>query len=291
MTPLMTPQAQPTIWLLNGPVLALYLAGVAMVFLLCAANDRICSSSKKETPMPLAMIVLLTSVSNLLGVASLSLAANALSTATRLSMMALPLLLLVEHYGMIMYRAPQERASAASRLGGSAAGLAIGAWMFLRGAAIAEPVSRVAVPGDVRTIPLTELLKNEANWSVSLKLVVFYVVSVTIFFGLHALLKKASEKLLACPIEKRRGRTAIAAILAFALNFMGVVTLMLLGQSADAQIRLAMVGFPLFLIAESYVKLLRAEPQNRSSHWTGLIGSSGGIVLASFFLLRGAPLH
>jgi hypothetical protein len=45
------------------------------------------------------------------------------------------------------------------------------------------------------------------------------------------------------------------------------------------------------LIAESYAKLLRAEPQNRPFLWTGLIGSSGGIALASFLLLRGAPFH
>jgi peptidoglycan/LPS O-acetylase OafA/YrhL len=163
--------------------------------------------------------------------------------------------------------------------------------MFMRNAVTAEPVARVTVPGDVRTIPLTELLRNEGTWSVSLKLVVFYLISVAIFFGVHALLKRATAKLLACPEDKRKQRTAVAALLAFALNFMGVVTLTLMGKSADAQIRLAMVGFPLFLIAESYVKLLRAEPQNRPAHWIGLISSAGGMVLASFFLLRGAPLH
>ena len=287
----MTPLAQPTIWLVNGPVLVLYLAAGALAYLLCAANDRICSASKKEKPMPPALIVLLTSVSNFLGVASLALLAGALSTPTRLSMLALPLLLVLEHYGMMMYRAPRERATAASTMGGSVAGLVIGAWAFMRNAATAEPVSRATVPGDVRTIPLSELLHNDGSWSVSLKLVVFYVVSVAIFFGLHALLKRAAEKLLQCPAEKRKSRTAIAAVIAFGLNFLGVVALMLMAKSFDAQIRLAMVGFPLFLIAESYAKLLRAEPQKRASHWSGLIGSSGGMALASFFLLRGAPLH
>ncbi len=72
---------------------------------------------------------------------------------------------------------------------------------------------------------------------------------------------------------------------------MGVAALIFMANSSDVQTRLAMVGFPLFLIVESYVKLLRAEPQNRPSHWTGLIGSSGGMAVACFFLLRGAPLH
>jgi hypothetical protein len=283
--------SQPTIWLVNGPILALYLAAGAIVYLLSAANDRICSSSQKETPMPPAMIALLTSVSNLLGVATLVLLANALSTATRLSMLVLPLLLLLEHYGMIMYRAPRERVIPASTLGGSVAGLAIGAWMFMRNTAVAEPISRVTIPGNVRTIPLDELLRNEGSWSVSLKLVVFYIVSCVIFFGLHALIKRASGKMLDCPADKRKQRTALAALLAFALNFMGVVTLILMGRSSDAQIRLAMVAFPLFLIAESYVKLMREKPQNRPTYWPGLIGSAGGMALASFFLLRGAPLH
>jgi uncharacterized membrane protein YkvI len=161
----------------------------------------------------------------------------------------------------------------------------------MRNTATAEAVSRVAVRGDVPTVPLSELLKNQGSWAVSLKLVVFYLVSVAIFFSVHALLKKTSQKLLACPAEKRSRMTALTTVLAFALNFLGVAALIFMANSSDVQTRLAMVGFPLFLIVEAYAKLLRAEPQNRPSHWTGLIGSSGGMVLASFFLLRGAPLH
>jgi hypothetical protein len=283
--------SQPTIWLVNGPILILYLAAGAIVYLLCSANDRICSASKKESPMPPAMVVLLTLVSNLLGVATLVLLANALSSATRLSMLALPLLLLLEHYGMIMYRAPRERGTAAATLGGSAMGLAIGAWLFMRNAVTTEPVARPIIAGDVRTVPLAQLLRNEGSWAVSLKLVVFYVVSLAIFFGVHALLKRSAEKLLDCPEEKRKQRTALAGLLAFALNFLGVVTLILIAKSSDAQVRLLMVGFPLFLIAESYTKQLRAEPRSRASNWAGLIGSSAGMLLAGFFLLRGAPLH
>jgi hypothetical protein len=52
-----------------------------------------------------------------------------------------------------------------------------------------------------------------------------------------------------------------------------------------------MVGFPLFLIFEAYVKLLKTEPRNRPSHWTGLVGSMSGMILAGFFLMKGAPLR
>jgi hypothetical protein len=282
---------QPTIWLINGREIALYLAAAAIAYLLCKAHDRICSSSSKEEPMPPAMIVALTSVSNFLGVASLVLLADALSSSTRLSMLAFPLVLLIEHYGVMMYRSPKERVTPASTLVGSVAGIAIGAWLLMRNAVTTEPVSHVTVPGNVRTIPLSEMLKNEGSWSVSLQLVVFYALSVAIFFGVHALLKKTSQRLLDCPAEKRRPRAAILSLLAFGLNFLGVAALVFAAKSLDAQVRLAMVGFPLFLITESYTKHLRAEPANRASNWAGLIGSSGGMVLASFFLLRGAPLH
>ncbi|HEX4047978.1 MAG TPA: hypothetical protein VH309_09100 [Elusimicrobiota bacterium] len=282
---------QPTIWLVTGPIVFLYLAAAAMVYLLREANDRICSTASKEEAMSPAVIVLLTLVTNLLCVATLVLASNALSSSLRFSMLALPLILLVERYGMIVLREPARRGAAIAGLGGSVAGLAVGAWMFMRGVTAAEPIARVTIPGDVRTLSLTELARNGGDWSVSLKLVTFYAIAVTIFFGLHALLKRAAKSLLSCPPEARRMRTLLAVLIAFALNFLGVVTVVLMAKSSDVQTRLAMVGFPLFLIVESYAKLLRAEPQNRPSHWTGLIGSSVGMALACFLLLRGAPLY
>jgi hypothetical protein len=287
----MTPSQQPTIWLVNGPILLLYVAAAVMFVLLRSANDRICSASSKEKPMPPAVIAALTFVSNLLGAASLVMLANALSSPTRLSMLALPLVLLVELYGRAIRREPENRLANGTALAGSVAGLVTGAWLFMRNAATADPLSHAAVPGDVPTIPLSELMRNERNWAVSVKLVVFYVISMAIFFSLHALLKAAAKKLMDCPAEKLKRRTALATLLAFALNFAGVAALIFMAKSSDVQTRLAMVGFPLFLISESYTKLLRAEPQNRPFLWTGLIGSSSGILLASFFLLRGAPLH
>jgi hypothetical protein len=281
---------QPTIWLVDGPILLLYVAAAALVFLVREANDRILSSSPKEAPMSPLVIALLALVSNLLCVASLAALANALSSATRLSMLALPLFLLIERYGARLYRRPRDR-SAAAAPGGALLGLAAGARLFMRRSATAEPLARVKVAGDVRTVPFTQLLRNEGSWGIGLKLAVIYGISLTIFFGLHALLKRAAPRLLDCPPERRGRRAALATALAFALNFAGVAVLILAAKSSDVQTRLAMVGFPLFLIAESYTKLLRAEPQNRPSHWTGLVGSSGGMIVAAYFLLRGAPLH
>ncbi|MFI5362585.1 MAG: hypothetical protein ACHQ49_11500 [Elusimicrobiota bacterium] len=277
--------------MLSGPVLVLYVAAAAIAFVLLEANDRISAASGKEKALPPALIALLTFVSNLLGVVSLVLLANRMSTGARLTMLGVPLLLVVERYGLILWREPQKRGAAAAGFAGSVAGLFAGAVLFLRHAASAEPVAHVSVPGDVPTMALSSMMENRGGWSVSLKLIVFYVVSIAIFFALHAVVKNAALRLTNCPEDKRRQRSALATLLAFALNFGGVAVLIALTNSADVQARLAMVGVPLFLIAESYVKLLRDEPQNRPSYWSGLIGSGGGMILAAFFLLRGAPLH
>ncbi len=136
---------QPTIWLVNPPILFLYVAAVAMVLLLRSANDRICSSSSKEKPMPPVVIVALTLVSNLLGVASLVLLANALSSPTRWSMLALPLLVLIVRYGRIIYREPKKRPASATALAGSTAGLVTGGWLFMRNIVTTEPIASVAI--------------------------------------------------------------------------------------------------------------------------------------------------
>ena len=282
---------QPTIWLLNGPLLLLYVAATALVVLLSEANTRVYSASSKDKPMPPAVIVVLTLASNLLCVASLVLLADALSSTTRLSMLLLPLLMLFERYVRTVRREPQKKNESAYALIGSVAGLLIGAGLFMSKAVTTEPFSRVTLPPDVATVPVAEVLRDGGNWAISLKLVLFYVVSMTIFVGLHSLIQMAARKLMACAPEKLKQRAAISSLIAFTLNFMGVVALVLIARSSDVQLRLAMVGFPLFLIAESYTRVLRSEPENRPSNWTGLIGSSSGMVLATFFLLRGAPLH
>ena len=283
---------QPTIWMVSGPVLVLYVAAVGMVLLLRAANDKLCAARSKRKAVPPAAAFLLALVLNFLGVVILVLLASALSVATRLSMLALPLLLLVERYGMKIRRGdPRQRRVPALALAGSVAGLLMGAFFFMRAATTSEPVARVAVPGDVRTMGLSEVSGSAANWSVSLELAVFYLVSVAIFSGLHAVVRRTAQKLSARLSRRGRVGDALAGVLAFALNFMGVVALVHMAASCGVQTRLAMVGFPLFLVAESYVKLLYAEPGSRGSHWIGLLCSCGGMVSGTFFLLRGAPLH
>jgi hypothetical protein len=281
----------PTLWLISGPILCLYIAAAAATLVLRVINERAYTAPSQDKPMPPAIIALITFVSNFLIVASLVLLGNALSSATRLSMLAVPLILLGERYVRIIIKEPEKRYASAYALGGSVAGLLAGAWTFMRQVSADDALAHAILAPDVATVPVQELIKNQGNWAVSLQLVAFYVIAIAIFVSLHSLLQMAAKKIMNVPQEKFKERTALAALLAFVLNFMGVVVLILIAQSSNVQLRLAMVGFPLFLIAESYARVLRSEPENRPSNWTGLIGSGGGMVLASFFLLRGAPLH
>jgi len=279
----------PAIWLIDGPVLFLYVAAVALVFAVREVNDRICTASSREKPVPPAAVLLLTGVSNLLAVATLVLCAHGLDAAPRLSMLAFPGAVLLDRYGRLIYRAPSRKRDPVSGLAGSLAGLAAGAWLFMRTSG-PEQVVRATVSGNVQTVPFTEAMAHDAPWAVSLKLAGFYLLSLAIFFGIHVLLKRTGPKLLGDG-RRRAGGAVQAVVLAFALNFLGVAALVLAANASDVQARLAMVGFPLFLIVEAYVKLLKTETARRPSHWSGLAGSAGGMVLAGWFLLRGAPLR
>ncbi len=280
-----------TIWLVTGPIMVLYLAAGTIVFLLCEINDRICSVTDAKTAQPSAVTALLSFVSNLLGVASLILLATALDSPTRLSMIIFPFCVLFLRYGNIIERQPLLRAPPAAALGGSASGILLGAWLFMRHGVIHEPVTRVPIPGNVQTIPVQELIHRPGDWSVSLNLVFFYLVSLAIFFLLHAMLKKSAPKQLSVPEEKRKEHTFIAVCTAFCLNFLGVVILVLLARYCHLQLRLAMVLFPLALIGESYWVLMRADPRQKSAHWTGFIGTSLGMLVGMLLLMRDMPLH
>jgi hypothetical protein len=280
----------PTLWFLNGPLLLLYVIEGLLVYVLCVINDRVVHSPRRQKPLSPAVIAALALVSQLLGVVTFVALANALSGATHLGMLGLPLLILFNRYLRVIRKAPRRWQAPAGALAGSVAGLGSGAWLFMRNATGAEPIGHVVLPGTVHTLRISEVMASR-DWTISLQLVLFYVIALAIFFCLHAVLKRSSLKLMAVPESQRKKRTAWTILIAFATNFLGVVLLVWLADRADIQARLAMVGLPLLLILEAYVKLLRSQPRNRPSHWSGLIGSSAGMVIATFFLLRGAPLH
>ncbi len=281
----------PTIWLVNGPLLLLYALAPTLTYLLCAANDLVGVGATAERRQPPLVIALFALVTQFFAVGTLVAAGNALSTAVRFSMLALPAAMIAERYLAAALRKSGDRAAAAPALGGALAGLALGAALFMRHAVRAEPITTPMVPGSVRTLPISEMLKGGANWAISLDLMLFYGISLAIFFCLHKLLRRTSSRILDVRRQNPWLGTLLALGFAFLLNFLGVVSLLLSANLSSVGIRQAMVFFPLLLVVESYWGLLRDERRNRRAHLTGLLGSASGMAAAVLLLMRGAPLH
>ena len=277
----MEQNALPTVWAVSGPVVLLFIVAAAILLAVREANLRfgVIPSAADDKPLHPLLITGLTLVANLIGVATLVLIGRKFHTGTRLSMLILPILLVLERFLRLLWADRKRTTTYLSGMIGSVAGIVLGGWLLMRGAA-ADTLTKVAVSGEVKTVPLLEAIERDGTWSISLNLLVFYVVSLSIFFGLHALITRSGP------------RKALPALLvSFIANFAGGALLIYLAQLAAVQPRLLMVGVPLFLIVEAYSKLLRAEPQNRPANWSGLVGSSGGMAAVAFLLLKGAPLH
>jgi|GEM_PF-2420601 len=281
----------PTIWLVNGAVLFLFALAPTLALFLCAANDRICVGSAATSRQPPFVIALFALVTQFLGVGTLVAAGNALSTTTRYSMLVLPLALIGQRYVAASLRKIADRESAGPALAGCLAGLALGAVLFMRHAVRTEPITTPLLPGNVRTLPVSQLLDSGTSWAISLDLLLFYCVALAIFFSLHKLLRMASPRVLAVRPRTPWVGATLAGVLAFVLNFLGVVVLVGSANISSVEPRQAMVFFPLLLIVESYSRLMREEPKNRRSHLIGLVGSVCGMAAAVFLLMRDVRLH
>lgn len=280
---------------LSGYILFLYAAAVAIFYAVMIGNVRMIegrpAADNRRTGWAAALIFLITLGSNLIGAATVALLSKVFAIPSRQSMVAAPLVLLLERHIRLAIASPKDRRNHAFALAGAAAGMLAGAAVFLLADVPQETFKRALIPGDVVTMPVSDALQNPESWSISIQLVVFYCVSLAIFEFAHFYLKRLSGSMSGGLREGSPRETGIALASAVALNFLGVAALVLLGRSAQVQIRQAMVLLPLFLIMESYMKLLRADAVNRRSYITGLAGSALGLAGAGFLLLRHAPIH
>lgn len=137
---------------------------------------------------------------------------------------------------------------------------------------------------------LISKLKQPALWTVSVQLLILYVISVAIFFAAHAVHKKVEIALKDRVAKGEKGSSAGIFLLATALNFFGVMALIFITTKTGENIRMAMVGVPLFLIIEQHVRALRNAPQERRIHLLGLTGVAVGIVGGVAALMPNAPL-
>ena len=116
---------------------------------------------------------------------------------------------------------------------------------------------------------LISKLKQPALWTISVQLMILYVVSVAIFFAANAVLNKAEIALKDRVAKGEAGASAGIFGLATALNFLGVVALVFITKKTGENIRMAMVLLPLFLIVEQHVRALRNAPRNAGLSFSG----------------------
>lgn len=133
-------------------------------------------------------------------------------------------------------------------------------------------------------------LKQPSLWTISVQLLVLYVVSVAVFFGLHEIAKKAEGVLKERVAKGETGPCAGYLLLTAALNFAGVLAVVLVTKKTGENIRMAMIGVPLFLIAEQHVRALRNHPEERRLQLLGLAGVIAGIGAGVAALMPHAPL-
>lgn len=290
-----TQPSQHYILNLSGYALFLYAAAVAIFYVVMMGNVRMIEdrsgTGDTRKGWAAAIIVLVTSASNFIAAATVALLGKMFAIPTRHTMVAVPLLLLVERHLRLAIASPKGRRTQAFAVAGAAAGMAAGAAVFLGSDVAQKTIARALIPGDVVTMPVADALQDPSSWTISIQLVVFYCLSLAIFEGVYYLLKLASKSMAEGLRAGRSRETALAFSSAVALNFLGVAALVLLGRSVQVQIRQAMVLLPLFVITEAYVRVLRSGAVDRRSCLVRLTGSSLGLAGAGFLLLRHAPIH
>ncbi len=133
-------------------------------------------------------------------------------------------------------------------------------------------------------------LKQPSLWTVSVQLMILYVVSVAVFFAIHAVHKKAEIALKDRVAKGEAGPSAGVLLLAAILNAVGVAAVVFVTKKTGENIRMAIIGVPLFLIVEQHVRALREHPLERRVQLLGLAGVVLGIAAGVAVLMPHAPL-
>jgi hypothetical protein len=280
---------------LDGYSLALYVAAAAILYIVMIGNIRVFDSGREAgKPIggkPALLNSLVAMGSNFVGVATIAMLSKLSSIPSRRSMVAVPLILLVERHVRLAFFSPKERSNHVYAAAGAAAGMLAGAVALLHPDAPQETIARALIPGDVVTMPVGDALQNPGGWTISIQLVVFYCISLAIFEVIHYYLNRSARPLAEALRSGRPRETWTVFLSALGLNFVGAGAFVLLGKLTQVPVRQAMFFLPLFVISESYVKLMRDAPADRRSHLLGLTGS--GLALASAWLLflRDAKIH
>lgn len=133
-------------------------------------------------------------------------------------------------------------------------------------------------------------LKQPALWTISVQLMILYVVSVAVFFAAHAVHKKAEDQLKDRVAKGEAGASAAIFGLALLLNALGVAAVVFVTKKTGENVRMAMIGVPLFLVVEQHFRQLRNAPQERRVQLLGVAGVVLGMAGAVAAIMPHAPL-
>ena len=137
---------------------------------------------------------------------------------------------------------------------------------------------------------MIEHLSNKELWTISVQLLVLYVVSVVIFLGAHAINLKVTSSQKDAVSKGKAAASALVFILSLVANALGVATLAFLARKTGETPRMAMVAVPLFLVIEKHVRAMRADPQDKRFNLLAAAGVALGMVGAVFAFMPHAPL-
>jgi hypothetical protein len=137
---------------------------------------------------------------------------------------------------------------------------------------------------------LIDAFRNPGTWTVSVRLLILYVVSVGLFYVVDGGNRSASEPLKEGVKNGNAASQAIVFVVAAASNALAVLTFVFICRKMNTVPRLAMVGLPLALLLENHVRAIRASREHRRLELLLAAGMAIGIIGAVAALMHGSPL-
>jgi hypothetical protein len=133
-------------------------------------------------------------------------------------------------------------------------------------------------------------LRNNEKWTISVQLLVLYVVAVGIFLAVHEICLKVLGAQKDKIAKGSAGLSIAAFLLPTAAYFGGVAALVALAKTTGTEARIAMALVPLFLSLEKHVRAMRERPEERRFQLLGAAGVLAGMGAGAYVFMRHLPI-
>ena len=133
-------------------------------------------------------------------------------------------------------------------------------------------------------------LRHNELWTISVQLLVLYVVSVGCFLIIHEINLKITGSQRDAVAKGKVPSCLLVFVLALVSNALGVAGLDFLARQTGEAPRLAMVAVPFLLVLEKHIRHIRDTPKERRYNLLASAGVTLGMAGAVYALMRHAPL-